>query len=87
MSELMIKDLNERKSKDRAAISDVRGGFILGAMMFQANQSLSIGGAGSQNIGDINVENTLTYALSIRYLLGPCGSFFCVVNFIDSFFS
>ena len=86
MSELMIKDLNESKSKDRAAISGVRGGFMLGLMIFQADQSLSIGGTSSQNIGDINVENTLTYALSIRHLLGPYGSFFCVVYFIDGIF-
>jgi hypothetical protein len=62
MSKLMIKDLNESKSMDRAAMSGVRGGLTLGAMTFAADQSQSIGGAGSQHLGDINAVNAGTFA-------------------------
>ena len=62
MSKLMIKDLNESKSMDRAAMSGVRGGLTLGAMTFAADQSQTIGGAGSQHQGDINAVNAGTFA-------------------------
>ena len=62
MSKLMIKDLNESKSMDRAAMSGVRGGLTLGAMTFAANQSQSIGGPASQHQGDINAVNAGTFA-------------------------
>ena len=62
MSKLLIKDLNESKSMDRAAMSGVRGGLTLGAMTFAADQSQTIGGAGSQQVGDINAVNAGTFA-------------------------
>ena len=62
MSTLMIKDLNESKSMDHAAMSDVRGGLTLGAMTFAADQSQTIGGAGSQNMGNINAVNAPTFS-------------------------
>jgi len=61
MSKIMIKDLNESKSLDRAAMSGVRGGLTLGAMTFQADQSQTIGGAG-YNVGDVNAVNAGTFA-------------------------
>ena len=61
MSNLMIKDLNESQSMDRAAMSSVRGGLTLGAMAFQADQSQTIGGSG-YNVGDVNAINAGTFA-------------------------
>jgi len=62
MSKLMIKDLNEAQSMDHAAMSTVRGGLTLGAMTFAADQSQTIGGAGSTNTGDITAVNASTFA-------------------------
>ena len=62
MSTLMIKDLNESKSMDQAAMSGVRGGLTLGAMTFAADQSQTIGGPGSQNLGNINAVNAPTFS-------------------------
>ena len=62
MSALTIKDLNESKSLDRAAMSGVRGGLTLGAMTFQADQSQTIGGPASQHQGDINAVNAGTFS-------------------------
>jgi hypothetical protein len=62
MSKLMIKDLNEAKSMDHAAMSTVRGGLTLGAMTFSADQSQTIGGPGSVNTGDITAVNSPTFA-------------------------
>ena len=61
MSKLMIKDLNESKSMDHAAMSGVRGGLTLGAMTFQADQSQTIGGPGG-NVGNVNAVNAATFA-------------------------
>ena len=61
MSNLMIKDLNESQSMDRAAMSTVRGGLTLGAITYAADQSQTIGGAG-YNVGDVNAVNTPTFA-------------------------
>ena len=62
MSKLMIKDLNEAQSMDHAAMSTVRGGLTLGAMTFAADQSQTIGGAGSSNVGDTTAVNAATFA-------------------------
>ena len=62
MSTLMIKDLNESKSMDHSAMSSVRGGLTIGAMVFQADQSQTIGGPASQNLGNINAVNAPTFA-------------------------
>ena len=62
MSTLMIKDLNESKSMDHAAMSGVRGGLTIGAMVFQADQSQTIGGPASANVGNINAVNAPTFA-------------------------
>ena len=62
MSTLMIKDLHESKSMDHAAMSGVRGGLTIGAMVFQADQSQTIGGPGSANVGNINAVNAPTFA-------------------------
>jgi len=62
MSTLMIKDLNESKSMDHAAMSSVRGGLTLGAMTFAADQSQTIGGPASQNLGNINAVSAPTFA-------------------------
>jgi hypothetical protein len=62
MSKLMIKDLNEAKSMDHAAMSSVRGGLNIGAMVFQADQSQTIGGPGSSNTGNITAVNAPTFA-------------------------
>jgi len=62
MSNVIIKDLNESKSMDRAAMSGVRGGLTLGAMVFQADQSQTIGGPASANLGNINAVNAPTFA-------------------------
>jgi hypothetical protein len=64
MSKLMIKDLNEAKSMDHAAMSSVRGGLTLGAMTFSADQSQTIGGPGSTNVGDTTAVNAATFAPS-----------------------
>jgi len=61
MSKLMIKDLNESKSMDHAAMSGVRGGLTLGAMTFAADQSQTIGGPGG-NVGNVNAVNAATFA-------------------------
>ena len=62
MSKLMIKDLNEAKSMDHAAMSSVRGGLNVGAMVFQADQSQTIGGPGSSNTGNTTAVNAATFA-------------------------
>jgi hypothetical protein len=62
MSKLMIKDLNEAKSMDRAAMSGVRGGLTLGAMTFAADQSQTIGGPGSVNTGDITAVSAPNFS-------------------------
>ena len=62
MSKLMIKDLNEAKSMDHAAMSTVRGGLTLGAMTFAADQSQTIGGPGSVNTGDITAVSTPNFS-------------------------
>ena len=62
MSTLMIKDLNESKSMDHAAMSSVRGGLTLGAMTFAADQSQTIGGPASANLGNINAVNAPTFS-------------------------
>jgi len=62
MSNVIIKDLNESKSMDRVAMSGVRGGLTIGAMVFQADQSQTIGGPGSANLGNINAVNAPTFA-------------------------
>ena len=62
MSNVIIKDLNESKSMDRAAMSGVRGGLTLGAMVFQADQSQTIGGPAGANLGNINAVNAPTFA-------------------------
>ena len=62
MSTLMIKDLHESQSMDRAAMSSVRGGLTLGAMTFAADQSQTIGGPGSANVGNINAVNAPTFS-------------------------
>jgi len=62
MSTLTIKDLNESKSLDRAAMSGVRGGLTIGAITYQADQSQTIGGAGSQHLGNINAVNAPTFS-------------------------
>jgi len=62
MSTLTIKDLNESKSMDRAAMSGVRGGLTIGAITYQADQSQSIGGPGSQQLGNINAVNAGTFS-------------------------
>ena len=62
MSTLMIKDLNESKSMDHAAMSSVRGGLTIGSMVFQADQSQTIGGPASQNLSNINAVNAPTFA-------------------------
>jgi len=62
MSTLMIKDLNESKSMDHAAMSGVRGGLTLGAMTFAADQSQTIGGPASANLGNINAVNAPTFS-------------------------
>jgi len=61
MSNVIIKDLNESKSMDCAAMSGIRGGLTIGAMVFQADQSQTIGGAGS-NVGNVNAINAPTFA-------------------------
>ena len=61
MSTLMIKDLNESKSLDQAAMSSVRGGLTIGAMTFDAAQSQTIGGSG-YNVGNVNAVNTPVFA-------------------------
>ena len=61
MSNVMIKDLNESKSLDRTAMSGVRGGLTIGALVFQADQSQTIGGAG-YNVGNVNAINAPTFA-------------------------
>ena len=61
MSKLIIKDLNESKSMDHAAMSGVRGGLTLGAMTFAADQSQTIGGPGG-NVGNVNAVNAATFA-------------------------
>jgi len=58
----MIKDLNESQSMDQAAMSGVRGGLTVGAMVFQADQSQTIGGPGSSNVGNVTAVNTPTFA-------------------------
>ena len=62
MSKLMIKDLNEAQSMDHAAMAGVRGGLTLGAMTFSADQSQTIGGPGSSNVGNITAVNAATFA-------------------------
>jgi hypothetical protein len=62
MSKLMIKDLNEAKSMDRAAMSGVRGGLTLGAMTFAADQSQTIGGPGSVNTRDITAVSAPNFS-------------------------
>ena len=62
MSKLMIKDLNEAQSMDHAAMSAVRGGLTLGAMTFSADQSQTIGEAGSSNVGNTTAVNAPTFA-------------------------
>ncbi len=62
MSTLTIKDLNESQSMDRAAMSGVRGGLTIGAITYQADQSQSIGGPGSQQLGNINAVNAGTFS-------------------------
>ena len=62
MSTLMIKDLHESKSMDRAAMSGVRGGLTIGAITYQADQSQTIGGPASQHLGDINAVNAPTFS-------------------------
>jgi len=64
MSKLMIKDLNEAQSMDHAAMSAVRGGLTLGAMTFSADQSQTIGGPGSANVGNTTAVNAATFAPS-----------------------
>jgi hypothetical protein len=64
MSKLMIKDLNEAQSMDHAAMAGVRGGLTLGAMTFAADQSQTIGGPGSTNVGDTTAVNAATFAPS-----------------------
>jgi len=62
MSKVMIKDLNESKSMDRAAMSGVRGGLTIGAITYQADQSQTIGGPASANLGNINAVNAGTFS-------------------------
>ena len=62
MSKLMIKDLTESKSLDRAAMSSVRGGLTIGSMVFQADQSQTIGGPGSANVGNTTAVNAGTFS-------------------------
>jgi hypothetical protein len=64
MSKLMIKDLNEAQSMDHAAMSAVRGGLTVGAMTFAADQSQTIGGPGSANVGNTTAVNAATFAPS-----------------------
>ena len=64
MSKLMIKDLNEAQSMDHAAMAGVRGGLTLGAMTFSADQSQTIGGPGSANVGNTTAVNAATFAPS-----------------------
>ena len=61
MSTLMIKDLNESQSLDHAAMSSVRGGLTIGALVFQSDQSQTIGGSG-YNVGDVNAVNAPVFA-------------------------
>ncbi len=62
MSKVIIKDLNESKSMDHAAMSGVRGGLSIGAMVFQADQSQTIGGSASSNTGDITAVNAASFS-------------------------
>jgi len=62
MSKVIIKDLNESKSMDHAAMSGVRGGLSIGAMVFQADQSQTVGGPGSSNTGDITAVNAASFS-------------------------
>jgi len=62
MSKLMIKDLNEAQSIDQADMSSIRGGLDIGAMVFQADQSQTIGGPGSSNTGNTTAVNAATFA-------------------------
>jgi len=62
MSKLLIKDLNEAQSMDHAAMSTVRGGLTLGAMTFSADQSQTIGGPGSSNVGDITAVSAPNFS-------------------------
>jgi hypothetical protein len=62
MSKLMIKDLNEAKSMDHAAMAGVRGGLTLGAMTFAADQSQTVGGPGSSNVGNITAVNAPNFS-------------------------
>ena len=62
MSTLMIKDLNESKFMDRAVMSGVRGGLTIGAITYQADQSQTIGGPASANVGNINAVNAPTFS-------------------------
>ena len=64
MSKLMIKDLNEAQSMDHAAMSAVRGGLTVGAMTFAADQSQTIGGPGSANVGNTTAVNAAAFAPS-----------------------
>ncbi len=61
MSNIMIKDLNESTSMDRAAMSSVRGGLTIGAMVFGAHQNQTIGGSG-YNVGDVNAVNAPNFS-------------------------
>jgi len=61
MSKLMIEDLTESKSLDREAMSSLRGGLSIGAMVFSADQSQTIGGPGSSNVGNITAVNAPIY--------------------------
>ncbi|RUM93530.1 MAG: hypothetical protein DSZ28_07975 [Thiothrix sp.] len=61
MSKLIIKDLNESQSLDRAAMSGVRGGLTLGAMTFAADQSQTIGGPGG-NVGNVSAVSAPTFS-------------------------
>jgi hypothetical protein len=62
MSKLTLKDLNESQSIDQADMSSIRGGLDVGAMVFQADQSQTIGGPGSSNVGNITAVNAATFA-------------------------
>jgi hypothetical protein len=62
MSKLMIKDLNESQSMDQAAMSGICGGLSVGAMVFQADQSQTIGGPGGSNVGNVTAVNAPTFA-------------------------
>jgi len=62
MSKLTLKDLNESQSMDQEDMSSIRGGLDVGAMVFQADQSQTIGGPGSANVGDITAVNAATFA-------------------------